>query len=164
MTDSAASSGQPERTVNLEFARGSIGTTQPNMNPNSARKYLSVITAAALIGAAAATSGCVVVAAGAGAGAAVAFVRGKLDANVGASFDATVNATNRAIQQLGFAKVSESRDALKDVFIVRNAADKKITIELGNLANNLTKVEIRVGVFGDEPLSIAILEKIKANL
>jgi hypothetical protein len=134
------------------------------MNTNSGRKYLSAITAAVLIGAAAATSGCVVVAAGAGAGAAVAYVRGDLEATLGSSYDNAANATNSAIQQLGFAKVSEKRDTLVDVFTVRNAADKKIEIRLDNLANNLTKVRIRVGVFGDEPLSIAILEKIKGNL
>jgi hypothetical protein len=134
------------------------------MNTNSARKYLSAIAAAVLNGAAAATSGCVAVAAGAGAGAAVAYVRGDLEATLGSSYDNAANATNRAIQQLGFAKVSEKRDTLVDVFTVRNAADKKIEIRLDNLANNLTKVRIRVGVFGDEPLSIAILEKIKGNL
>lgn len=110
------------------------------------------------------TSGCLAVAAGAGAGAAVAYVRGSLEANLAADFDTAVRATNRAIQQLEFAKVSEKKDALTDIFIIRNAADKKIEIRLDNAARELTKVQIKVGVFGDEPLSIAILEKIKSNL
>lgn len=111
-----------------------------------------------------ATSGCMVVAAGAGAGAAVAYVRGQLEATVSADLDTTADATNQAIEQLKFAKVSERRDALEDTFIVRNAADKKIEIHLENVGRNLTKVEIRVGIFGDEPLSISILERIKSNL
>lgn len=134
------------------------------MKTNSVRKYLAVLSAAVLIGLATVTSGCIAVAAGAGAGAAVAYVRGQLEATLGSSFDNTANATNRAIQQLGMAKVSEKKDALVDVFTVRNAADKKIEIRLDNMARDLTKVRIRVGVFGDEPLSIAILEKIKSNL
>lgn len=111
-----------------------------------------------------ATAGCVAVAAGAGAGAAVAYVRGQLETTVAADYESTVAATNRAIQQLQFAKVSERKDALTDIIIARNAADKKIEIRLDNAARELTKVRIRVGIFGNEPLSIMLLEKIKANL
>lgn len=110
------------------------------------------------------TSGCLAVAAGAGAGTAVAYVRGQLETNVAANFDQTVGAANQALQQLGIAKVSERKDALIDTIVARNAADKKIEIRLENLAQGLTKVRIRVGVFGDEALSMAILDKIKANL
>ena len=110
------------------------------------------------------TSGCLAVAAGAGAGAAVAYVRGQLEANIGSSFDNTIAATNKALQQLSIAKVNEKRDALVCVITARNAADKKIEIRLENAAQQLTKVRIRIGLMGDEQLSISILEKIKANL
>jgi hypothetical protein len=49
-------------------------------------------------------------------------------------------------------------------FVARNAADKKIKIEVERTGERLTKVTIRIGVFGDESLSMAILDKIKANL
>jgi hypothetical protein len=110
------------------------------------------------------TSGCVAVAAGAGAGAAVAYVRGQLEATLGSGFENSVQATNSAIRELGLAKVSERKDALLAVIIVRNAEDKKIEIRLENSALELTKIRIRVGIFGDEPLSIAILERIKNHL
>ena len=122
--------------------------------------FSSVAFAATMIG----TSGCVAVAVGAGAGAAVAYVRGQLETSLSEDYEATVEATNRAIQQLGFAKISEKKDALVAVIVARNATDKKIEIRLDNLARELTKVRIRVDVFGDEPLSLAILDKIKANL
>lgn len=109
------------------------------------------------------TSGCLAVAAGAGAGA-VAWVRGDLEASLNARFDRTVNATNKAIEQLGFAKLSEQKDALLGTIVARNAADKKIEIKLNTVADNVTKVRIRVGVIGDEALSMTILEKIKSNL
>ncbi|HYP17630.1 MAG TPA: DUF3568 family protein [Opitutus sp.] len=109
------------------------------------------------------TSGCLAVAAGAGAGA-VAYVRGQLETTVSDDYESVVSATNRAIQQLGFAKVSERKDALVDVFVVRNATDKKIEIRLDNVARELTRVRIRVGIFGDEALSLAVLDKIKSNL
>jgi len=110
-------------------------------------------------------SGCVaVVAAGAAGAAAVAWVRGELQTTLSANLDRSFNAAKEAIEDLQFVKVSERKDALLGVLVARNAADKKIEIRLENMATNATKVGIRVGVVGDQELSLAILEKIKANL
>jgi hypothetical protein len=75
-----------------------------------------------------------------------------------------VKATSRTIEQLKFAKIAESADALSARFTARTAQDKKIEIVLTKVGEDLTKVEIRVGVFGDEDVSMTILSKIKANL
>ena len=48
--------------------------------------------------------------------------------------------------------------------IARDAGDKKIEIELKKVLEHLTRVTIRVGVFGDEPLSRLMLERLKKNL
>ncbi len=110
-------------------------------------------------------SGCVaVVAAGAAGAAAVAWVRGELQTTLPANLDRSFNATKAAVEDLQFVKVSERKDALLGVIVARNAADKKIEIQLENMAGNVTKVGIRVGVVGDQELSLAILDKIKANL
>lgn len=127
-------------------------------------RFVALLSLAVSLAVVAGTTGCVAVAAGAGAGAAVAWVRGELQTNLSTDFESAVRATNRAITQLQLAKISEKKDALNAVITARNAADKKIEIRLANSARNLTKVQIRVGVFGDEPLSIAILEKIKDSL
>jgi len=110
------------------------------------------------------TSGCLAVAAGAGAGATVAYVRGDLDVTLGANLNRSDFAANEAITQLQFAKISENRDALQIVIIARNAADKKIELHLQRLADDATKLKIRVGTFGDDSLQTAILEKVKLNL
>jgi hypothetical protein len=139
--------------------------THNTMKTNSMKQFALPLYAAAMLALATGFSGCLAVAAGAGAGAAVAYVRGKLEANLGADYEVAIAATNRAIQQLGYAKVSESKDSLVDNFVVRNADDKRIDIRLENAARGLTKVTIRVGhFFGDQALSVSILEKIKANL
>ena len=65
---------------------------------------------------------------------------------------------------MSFIKVSEAKDGLKDKLVARDAGDKKIEINLENAGDKLTKVEIRFGVFGDQAISQAILDKIKANL
>ncbi len=108
-------------------------------------------------------SGCILAAAGAGAGA-VAYVRGELEANVDKDYNSVLNATREAIKDLEFAKVSENKDALKAVLVARTALDKKIEITVSNPGKSLTNIKIRVGVFGDEQLSLTILEKIKARL
>ena len=127
-------------------------------------RWAGWVVAGAMLGAVALSSGCVAVVAGAGAGAAVAYVRGDLDATVNAGFEKAVRAANGAVADLKFAKVSERKDALQAIIIARNAADKKIEIRVDQLSERDSRVKIRVGVFGDEALSIAILDKIKANL
>ena len=94
----------------------------------------------------------------------MAYVRGDLTAILDAQVDQTVRAGSRAITQLQFAKISETQDALQGVIIARNVADKKIEIKVERAGEHLTRVKIRIGVFGDEALSLAILDKIKANL
>lgn len=134
------------------------------MKTKLVRSLVTFLSASALAVIVATSSGCFAVAVGAGTGAAVAYVRGQLEANLTSDYERVVRATNEAIQQLALAKVSERKDALVDIITVRNAADKKIEIRLDNMARDLTKVRIRVGIFGDEALSMAIHDKIKANL
>jgi hypothetical protein len=121
------------------------------------------LAAGLLLTGGAVTSGCLAVAAGAGAGAAVAYVRGDLDATLNSGFERTVQGANSAIASLQFAKVSESKDSLEAILVARTAGDKKVEIRVKQLSENATTVKIRVGVFGDESLSIAILDKIKAK-
>jgi hypothetical protein len=116
-----------------------------------------------LLAAASLQSGCIAVAAGAGAGA-VAYIRGDLEATLGNPYEAVAKAADRAIGQLEFARISQRKDALSANLTARTAQDKKIEIVITRVGDGLTKVRIRVGVFGDEALSLAILDKIKANL
>src|SRR5512135_1223364 len=109
-------------------------------------------------------TGCVAVVAGAAGAGTVAYVSGGVDASLSSGYEKTVTASNLAIQQLEFAKISEKRDALTAYFTARTAGDRKITIKVIKIADQATKVEIRVGFFGDKLLSMTILDKIKANV
>ena len=136
-----------------------------NTKSSGLRRTLAGCSVVAMaVGLMAGTSGCVAVVAGAGAGAAVAYVRGDLDGTVNAGFEKAVKAVNGAVADLKFTKVSESKDAMLAIIIARNAADKRIEIRVEQAGEKLSKVKIRVGVFGDEALSLAILDKIKAGL
>jgi len=113
------------------------------------------------------SAGCFLVAVGAagaaGAGA-VAYVRGELDASLASPYESVVAATDRALQQLQFPKESEAKDGLAASIVARTALSKKVAITLNKVADNLTRVRIRVAIFGDEQISRTLLDKIKANL
>ena len=109
-------------------------------------------------------SGCVAVLAGAAGAGAVAWVEGRLDATLDANFDQAEKAADRAVTQLQFVKVNEEKDALTATLIARTAEDKKIEIKVVRVGDTTSRVQISVGVFGDEGQSLAILDKIKANL
>jgi hypothetical protein len=108
--------------------------------------------------------GCIAIVAGAGAGTAVAYSAGRLSTEVPAGLDRTEKATRTAVGQLEFARISESSDATGAEFICRTSSDKRVKIELSREGDGITKIDIRVGFFGDEPVSLGALEKIKSNL
>jgi hypothetical protein len=133
-------------------------------HPGLASARRSICIAALAVVLVGLTPGCVAVIAGTGAGAAVAFSLGRLDAVVPADLGRTHKASVDAISQLQFARVSEKSDALGAVLIARTSGDKRIRIELSKETDQVTRIWIRVGVFGDEAVSLAILDRIKSNL
>ena len=121
-----------------------------------------LMLAAALL--AASLTGCVAVVAGAAGAGTVAWVRGELEATLDANYEKAATAANLAIEQLQFAKISEKKDALTAILMARTAEDKMVEIKVIKIGDQSAKVQIRVGVFGDEALSLTILDKIKTNL
>jgi hypothetical protein len=119
----------------------------------------TILTGVMLIGG---LAGCFAIAVGAGAAGTVAYVRGDLTANLSHDYESVFKATDQAVARLEYAKVSENKDALDAVLIARTARDKRIEIRLHKVGEQLTRVQIRIGLFGDEPLSLMILDKIKA--
>jgi hypothetical protein len=106
-------------------------------------------------------SGCALVLAGsAGAGTAV-YVKGELQTNLEAPLERSIEATNRAVNNLEFMKISEEVDKMTGEITARTAQDKKIKIKLDKVTDNTTKISIRVGIFGDKALSHSLLEEIK---
>jgi hypothetical protein len=83
---------------------------------------------------------------------------------VGGNLEQTNKAVNRAIEELKFVRISESKDALLALTVVRNAADQRIEVRQDIVGEKLTRVRIRVGVFGDEKLSRTLLDRIQAKL
>lgn len=108
-------------------------------------------------------SGCIAVAAGA-AGAGVAWVRGALEVTVDANLDRTYAAAQAAVRSLEFAPISEKKSGVDASVLARTALDKRVEIVLKRTGDKSTHVSIRVGVFGDEAMSVTILERLKREL
>jgi len=116
------------------------------------------------LGASSLFTGCVVVAAGAAGAGAVAYVRGEMVVNLEHDLDAVFTASQRALGKLEFAKINDHKSAVDAQLITRTALDKRVEIKLTQVTKSLTKVQIRVGLVGDQDLSLTILDKIKAEL
>ena len=127
-------------------------------------KTRTIITILLLAVTATAISGCAVALVGAGAAAGVGYVRGDLEAQMDESIDNVYNASLKALEELELAIISKDKNALGAKIISRTTEDKKIQIKLKRTENNITKLTIRIGLFGDETQSRVIYDTIKKNL
>ncbi len=103
------------------------------------------------------------VGAGAGAGT-MAYIDGSVTDTLDANMNVSHKAVLKAMQDLKLTTTSDSMDELNAEVIARDSRDEKIKIELEKLTESATKVSIRVGLFGDQSLSVDILGQIKKNL
>jgi hypothetical protein len=109
-------------------------------------------------------TGCVAVVAAGAAGTGVAWFSGRLEANLDQNIDAVFAASQKALTQLEFANISNKKSSVDALLVSRTALDKKVEITLQKVTDRSTKIMIRVGLFGDETLSMSILDKVKAEL
>ncbi len=124
----------------------------------------SIALASLLLASTTLLSGCLVVAAaGAGAGT-YAYVTGELSSVEQASVDKVWSATQSAVKDLQFTVKEQSKDALQGRLVAEQADKTDITIKVERESETLTKVRIRVGVFGDEATSRIIMDKIKSKM
>jgi hypothetical protein len=107
-----------------------------------------------------------VLAVGAGAAGAVAYTKGDLEATEHQNIDVVYAATTRTVEDMKLYRLSDEdeQDALSAKVVARDAADKRVTITLKSLAEDLTSVSIRVGTFGDQTKQRLIYDRIRENL
>jgi len=107
--------------------------------------------------------GCAVALVGAGAGT-VAYLKGSLEAVVDEEIGDVFDATVKALKELKIPTTKTQEDALAAIVVGRTVEDKKITIKLKATENNMTKLSIKIGMFGDRAQSQLIYDKIKKRL
>jgi hypothetical protein len=120
-----------------------------------------------------ANGGCLVAAAGAAGGAALgyAYYQGRINQDFNATFEDTWAAAHTALAELGMPVVGEMRESATTGFIdSRDADNNRVRISLESLTSPipaegvLTRVGVRVGTFGDHPLSERVLSQVGAHL
>ncbi len=107
-------------------------------------------------------SGCPALLLGGAAGAgSVAYITGELKSTEEVSMSRAWRATQKTMKDLGFAITSMEKDAFYGEITARGAGDKKVKVKLERQSDKLTAIKIRVGMFGDETLSMQILNNIR---
>ena len=113
-------------------------------------------------------AGCVAVAAGgaaaAGAATGVAYYEGDLRTNLGTPTADVNDAVLAAADDLGLGLVRAKGDAFSGTFRYRDARGTTIRMSTRSLGSRTTRLQIRVGIFGNENLSLQILEAIRKRL
>ena len=120
-----------------------------------------------LLATAVASSGCIAAAVAVGAGAGVgtyAYVEGKLTDDLAATVPQVVTATNAAFHDLQMTVISSAASAVDGEVIARTAQDKRIKVEISSTSAAVSHISIRVGFWGDEEMSVRVLDAIKARL
>lgn len=128
------------------------------------KKAARTLIAALMLSALMLTSGCLLLAAGAGAGAGVIYAQGDLEAHLSASPSRIAAATERAFKELSINKTAFTSSDLEAQVLGKTATDKRVAVNIKAQADKISSVSIRVGTVGDQALSQAILDKIKKNL
>jgi len=109
--------------------------------------------------------GCIAVAVGAAAGIGTyAYVKGELSDTEEATLDRAYEAALAAMKDLEFTVKEQSKDALHARVVAAEADKTEVRIALESKSEKLTKLTVRVGVFGDEAQSRLIMDKIKKHL
>jgi len=128
------------------------------------RKSLTLV--AALVGMSLLVSGCVValVAGAAGGAGGYAWANGKLSFSTDHNIDECHNATISALSELRIKVTGDTTDKLIGRVKGVTATNKEVTIDLEPQSLHVTKIDIRVGFWGNETQSTMIADAIKRHL
>ena len=130
-----------------------------------ANRCFRTIALLCCLGVAAATAGCVAVAAGAAAGyAGYEYSDGECVGVAGATVDKVYHATLSAAEQMQMTVKTKSREVNKAEFTLRQPDGTPVEVSLMRQSPEFSRITVRVGTFGDEPRSRQIIAKIKENL
>lgn len=113
-------------------------------------------------------SGCAALVVGAAAGGAtVSYVNNELRATESVTLERVWKATQRAVQDAGYVRVSERQDARQALWKGTNAVDQQVVVHLQRLADDRTQIRIRVGVVStaqNRQAALDLYDRIRARL
>lgn len=93
-----------------------------------------------------------------------AYIKGDLEVTLKEDINSVYQACLIALDELEINVIKQQKDQLSARIIGRDAMDKKITLKMNSTNEQLTKLSVRVGIFGNKEKSQIIYQKIKENL
>ena len=129
-------------------------------------KYIKQFTVVIMLSALAVSqSGCFALLAGAAAGAGtLAWANGDLEYNFDSSVSEVHDATLKALRKTGLVVAQDVNDKHNAKLKSSYADGKDVNISISALTEKSSKIQIRVGVFGDRARSEALLNTIEKYL
>ena len=73
-------------------------------------------------------------------------------------------ATLAALKDLQFGLVGDVTEAAQQRVSARTSTDKKVLVVLEKESESITAIRVTVGAFGDEAMSLQVMNKIKSHL
>ncbi len=110
------------------------------------------------------STGCTALLVGGAAAGTVAYVGGELNKTEKGTIEDLADATEAAFKDLEYIQISKNVDKASGELIARTSNDDKVTVKLTYKTEDTTEVGIRVGTFGDQDISMKILDEIEKNL
>ena len=109
-------------------------------------------------------TGCGILILGGAAAGTVGYVSGDLNGTVEGEFQNVVEAADLAFRENSFREASRDAGQHSIAYELWTPQDDKVLLTITRASKTLTNITIRVGVFGDEPLSRNILDEIKIRV
>lgn len=121
---------------------------------------------ALLLAFAAGGAGCIAVAAAGAAGATVAYVRGNTEGLIEAGPRQVLAATEAVFEAMTFEVTDREGEEGGDRWQLKGKSDsgESVKVTIQQVAPQVCRVWVRVGMFGDEQYSRTIFERIKSQL
>jgi spore coat protein U-like protein len=128
------------------------------------RTFGTLVMAALCLLLLATQAGCLVAAAAAGTGATVAYVRGDLETTLQGSPKVVAEATVRAFKDLDLVVISSESSNLDAKITGRTARDVKMTVVVKGESEQLSRISVRAGTFGNDVMQERLMQQIRQNL
>lgn len=109
-------------------------------------------------------TGCLLLAVGGGTAGTVAYVKGDSEAILDGDTKTVTTASEQALKAMELHVISAESTGFDGRINARTAGDTKVVVVVKRYGENLSKVSVRVGNFGNEAMQTSLLEKIRANV
>ncbi len=128
------------------------------------KRYLNVVLGLLLGVSLLSSQGCVLLAGAAAGVGGYAYATGSLAKNLDSSTNEVHDAAIRGLKDIGAFVVTDNSDGKETKIHAESVDGKNIKVDIEPLTDRASKIKIRVGTFGSETESLAILKAITNRL